>query len=740
MKILGPARWIVPLAILFGALALRGMEPRVIQDLQLGVFDLYQRTAPREYTPVPVAIVDLDDETLARYGQWPWPRTLVAAMVQRLTELGAALVSFDVVFAEPDRTSPRNILELWEGAPEYERIAELLAHIPDHDEVLARSFAEGRVVTGYSVTNAPGVRAPARKAGFSWGGPDPSPFVAPFEGAVINLPELEEAAVGNGCFSVFDDSEVHRRVPLVFRMGDALYPSLDAETIRAAFGASTYMVKSVGASGEAGFGESTGITQVRIADREVPTDSRGRVWVHFTESLPQRYIPAWEILAGEVDPARIEGHLLYVGTSAKGLVDLRPTPVHPRMPGVEIHAMVAEQILLEHYLSRPDWTTGAELFFVLVVGLLVALLLPKLGALGCALLAAAAIGGAVAASWYAYTDYRLLIDPLFPSAAALSVYFSGSLLNFIYTESERRRIRHAFSHYLDPEFVKELAANPERLALGGESRELTVLFCDIRGFTTISEQFDSPQELTSLINRFLTPMTELIMARRGTIDKYMGDCIMAFWNAPLDDPAHAANAADSALAMLQALEKLNATLAAEAQAAGNSNQPLRIGIGLNSGDCCVGNLGSDQRFDYSAIGDEVNLASRLEGQSKTYGVDTVIGDNTRSQLGDAFATLELDRIRVKGKVEAVTIHTLVGDAETARSPQFRQLVPAHAELLEAYRGQEWELALSCANRCRRLGGAFGLGGLYDLYTTRVEAYIQEPPGPDWDGVYSATSK
>ena len=299
-------------------------------------------------------------------------------------------------------------------------------------------------------------------------------------------------------------------------------------------------------------------------------------------------------------------------------------------------------------------------------------------------------------------------------------------------------MRGAFSQYLSPALLAQLAEEPDRLALGGEMKDMTFLFADVRGFTTISEQFKAdPQGLTSLINRFLTPMTDMILSRRGTIDKYMGDCIMAFWNAPLDDEDHARHACNSALAMMEALEPINESIKAEAEAEERLYFPIKVGIGLNSGEVVVGNMGSDQRFDYSVLGDAVNLASRLEGQSKNYGVDIVIGEETYTRAPD-FAVIELDLIAVKGKTEATRIFTLLGDAEMKASSEHKTLAARHDDMLKAYRDQQWDQARALIKECSALDGS--LEPLYEIYAERLEEYSKNPPGPDWDGVFVATSK
>ena len=430
----------------------------------------------------------------------------------------------------------------------------------------------------------------------------------------------------------------------------------------------------------------------------------------------------------------MEGHILLVGTSAAGLKDLRATPLNPAAAGVGVHALAIEQMLLGHYLERPDWGDGAEITYMVVLGVTLTLLLPLLGALWCAFLGAAAAAAAVALSWYSYTEFQQLLDPVYPSLVVLAVYLAGSLINFLRSEAERRQVRGAFSRYMSPALVEQLAEDPSRLVLGGEMRNMTLLFADIRGFTTISEQFKAdPQGLTRLINRFLTPMTDKILERRGTTDKYMGDAIMAFWNAPLDDEGHATHACDSALEMFNALEGLNADIKAEREAAGEPFFPLNIGIGLNSGECCVGNMGSDQRFDYSVLGDPVNLAARLEGQSKNYGVGIVIGETTKTAIPE-YATIELDYIAVKGKTEGVRIYALLGEKDMKESQQFQLLEERHNAMLEAYRGREFGKAATLVKECRLLDGA-----LNTLYEERFADYAAEPPPPDWDGVYVATS-
>ena len=740
---------IFPVILLVAAIGLRLNEPRWFLQLQLTVFDSFNRIKPRPYHgDSGVRIVDIDDETLERHGQWPWPRTQVAELVLRLSEMGAATTVFDIVFAEPDRTSPRTVVELWPEIPEFGDLRARVREMPDHDSVLAEIIGRvGNVVTGFVLTSGRAPRVPVSRGNFAMAGDDAGQFVQVHEGAVANLSEIAAAAAGNGNFNMVPEGDgLIRRVPLIVGFPDhttgesSLYPAISIEALRVVQGAGTMFIKSSGASGETAFGEKTGISSIKVGQIVVPTDANGRLWVRYAGHQPDRYIPAWKILDGSAEPSLVQDHIVLVGSSAAGLLDLRATPIDPVLPGVEVHAEIIEQILEQDFAGRPDWAVGAEINYMLAIGLSLVLLLPRFGVLACAFAGSFVVAGAVGFSWYAYDVQRLLFDPVYPSVAVLGVYLSSSLINFMRTEAEKRQVRGAFSQYLSPALVEQLAQNPDQLQLGGETKEMTFLFCDVRGFTAISETYkENPQGLTLLINRFLTPLTDVILAREGTIDKYMGDCIMAFWNAPLDVSNHADHACESALSMFDELELLNKQRSDEAEVEGREFLPLNIGIGVNTGECVVGNMGSKQRFDYSVLGDAVNLASRLEGQSRTYGVRTVVGPETAAQADGRFATLELDLIAVKGKEEAVRIFALLGDENYARSPEFDSLRGLHCQMISAYRAQDWEHAEALLRQCRACANS-DLDELYALYGERIAEYRAEPPESDWDGVYIATSK
>ncbi|HVE12994.1 MAG TPA: adenylate/guanylate cyclase domain-containing protein [Elusimicrobiota bacterium] len=746
------ARFLVPSLLLLGAAWVKCVELRggsgalLARSLELRLMDAFQRAAPRPYDPeLPVRIIDVDDATLARVGQWPWPRDQVARLVRRLSDMGAASIAFDAVFAEPDRTSPAAWLRALPPSARSRALLDAARGLPDHDEELARAIRAAPVVLGFAMTDADNGASPPRKAGINVLGDDPASFLDDrYRGAVTNLPVLEAGAAGEGSFNFESEADqVIRCVPLLFRFRDRLVPSLAVEAVRVAQGAPSIAVKSTGSSGEGRAGGRSAVVAVRVGGCpacKAATDERGRVWVHFTRAAddPKRVIPAWQALDKGFDPERVRGKILFVGTSAAGLRDLRATPANPLAAGVELHAQVAEQLLSGGFLRRPDWAAGAELLYMLLVGALLIVFMPRLGAALCAGLAAAATAAVFVFSWEAFRRWDWMLDPLLPSLAVLLVYLSSSLINHLRVEEERRWIREQFVRYMSPELVEELARNPEKLRLGGELREMTLLFSDIRGFTGISELFNA-QELTQFINRYLTPMTDILLRHGAFIDKYMGDAIMAFWNAPLDNPSHVPDALRAALEMVRTLGPLNEKWRREAESAKRPFRPIRAGIGINTGTCCVGNMGSDQRLEYSVLGDDVNLASRLEGQSKNYGVNIVIGQNTRKKV-PRFAALELDLIKVKGKSVPVRIFAVLGDEELTRTEEFWSLAERNAEFLLKYRSREWDGAISLAKICRGLGKRFELDHLYDLYEARIEEWRLKAPPADWDGSFTATEK
>jgi adenylate cyclase len=724
--------------VIAASLALRVWDPSPVARLRSLVFDAYQRVSPLAFDPaLPVRVVDIDEESLKQVGQWPWPRTVLADLVTKLGQNGAAAIGFDMVFPEPDRMSPANTLRFWPNAEALAGLRQEIEKLPSNDQVFAEAIGTAPVVLGF-IAAPQGTSIPETKAGFAHGGDDPKLFAPYYPGAAASLKELQDKAQGAGSLNwIPDHDQIIRRMPMVIRVGDTLYPSFAADMLRLAQGASTYMVKSSGASGEKAFGEKTGIVKIRVGDFEIPTEADGQMWIRFTPEAKERYLPAWKVLNGEIGRDDIEGRILLIGTSAAGLLDLRATPLEASVPGVSLHAQAIEQILQGAFLQRPDFATAAELLYILVIGLLIAVLIYRLGALGSAVLGGAAVAAVIGISWYAFDAFGWLVDPIYPAVALTAIYLVGTLVVFLRTERERNRVRHAFSHYMAPALVERLADDPSRLKLGGETRDMTLLFSDVRGFTGISEGLDA-EELTRFLNSLFTPLSNIILDEQGTIDKFMGDAVMAFWNAPLDDSAHPSHACSAALRMMREMETLNERWREEAEAKGRPFKPVRLGIGLNTGICCVGNLGSETRFDYSVIGDNVNVASRLEGQSKTYDVGTVVGESTTARAPD-FAFLELDLLKVKGKTEATRAFALLGDNAFKQSPNFITLTKRHGEFLARYRAKDWDAAEALSRECERLNTSH-LDRLYALYRERIDYFRTNPPPPQWDGTAEALSK
>jgi len=718
--------------MLIGIAALRVADPPAIEEFRVRTFDTFQVIDPRVKTARPVRIVNIDERSLAKFGQWPWPRTRVADLVTNLTKLGAVAIGFDIMFAEADRLNPAAAADTIRNLDEETRTK--LRALPSNDDVMADAMRQSRVVLGE--TGLPYVVAELNKdlplTGLAMLGEDPQRFMLDFPGLLRSTPVLESAAVGRGLLTIWTERDgIVRRVPVIMQAQGTTMPSLSFEMLRVATGTDTIFIKS----------NAAGIQSVAVKGLAVPTDGNGQLWVHFARNDPSIYVSAVDVLEGKVDPDVIAGRLVLVGTSAAGLLDVKTTPVSPDMPGVEIHAQVLEAALTGQLLSQPPWGPLAEFLAALILGGAIIWFAPMFGPKSLVAVGAFFATLLIGTSWYYYSQHRLLIDPTYPLLSTTAIYLTLIFFSFVREQTQRRQIRSAFGQYLSPALVEQLALAPERLVLGGEEREMTVMFSDMRGFTSISETYkNDPQGLTELMNRFLTPLTNAILDRKGTIDKYMGDAIMAFWNAPLDDKEHQINACEAALDMLDQVDALNKEREQEAEDEGRPFIPLNIGVGLNTGTCVVGNMGSDLRFDYSVFGDSVNLASRLEGQSKEYGFPIIVGSRTALAVKDRFAILELDFIMVKGKKEPEVIYAIAGREDVALSERFQRLRNLTIEMLACYRGRDWEGALRAIERGRKSDDANSLELLYKLYEARIKSYQQNPPPADWNGAFALLTK
>ncbi len=715
-------KFLIPFAIILAFFPL--LNPLgVFTDLRLTSFDTFQALFPRvTLEDDPVIVIDIDDESLNRLGQWPWSRNALASLTDK-TQL-SAVTGFDIVFAEPDRTGSKELQEMYKQEPELVRILEKTA---DHDETFASSIKDhGTVVLGLAPNNNKTIYYDNQKFGLVTQGDDAKQFVPQYKGLQKNITLLEDASAGLGSMSIGNNDSIVRTIPTFETINDKLIPSFPLELVRVAIGASTYQIKASNASSEEAFGEATGINHVKLGGLVMPTNPDGSLWIYPTPSKNLNIIPAWKVLNDEYDSSYFEGKITIVGTSASGLFDLRSNAIEQNVPGVTIVAQFVQQIFSNTFLKRPDWLLGLEFLAGLVISVLMTIIIQRNGPVGGLAVFALGNGSVVYASYYFFINHQYLVDPISPLVICLVAYLVITFFNFLFTELERSKVRTAFSQYLAPAMVEKLAQSSESLVLGGERKEMTFLFSDIRGFTAISEKYQKdPEGLTDLINQVLTVLSNEILATEGTIDKYMGDCIMAFWNAPTDQPDHRDRALQAAFAMQKALTNLNLDLERSEQ------DTLSVGIGINSGQCIVGNMGSEDRFDYTVLGDAVNLASRLEGQCSHYGFEMILGEETAKTL-QGHQIVELDMLAVKGKTEPVKIYTALENFDQSN------FIEEHNQFLSFYRAKQWAEALDHIKKYQSQINEFGI--YYDLFLRRIDELKENPPENDWQGVFIADFK
>ncbi len=680
---LGALLWVAPIGL---GLVISLGNPPIAENLRNLIFDEYQRIEPRAWTPdLPVRVIDIDDASLEKIGQWPWPRKRLAELADKLNELGAAAIVFDILFAEEDRLTPENMLAQLPDISERLALSQALAAkglieadpLPD---ILAKTPS----VLAFVLTTNGLSRDLALKTGFASTGDDPIFFLPRFHAAILPLPRLAEKTAGLGAINWLPDRDlIVRKVPLLFALDgpnhtSMLVPSLDAEALRVAQDANTIIVKSSNASGAQAYGASTGIISVKIGTAQIDTESDGMVRVRFAGTQSQRHISAWRVLDNQLSPDDVNGKIALIGSSAAALADLRSTPLEAAVPGIDIHAELLEHILTGSHLARPDYAPGLEAMLLVIGGLAAALLARFGNPIAAALFTLFLVICLTAASLMAFLKADLLFDPLMPSLTSLAAYASMTVAVYRRSERQRRFVRQAFGRYLAPPLVEQLAKDPSRLRLGGDAREVSVLFSDIRNFTVRAETL-SAQEAVQFLNSVHTPLTDIVLRENGTLDKYIGDGLMAFWNAPNDVPFHAEHACRAALAMRDAIAALDAKAAAETIATGGTHQPIEIGIGISSGEVFVGNIGSQYRFDYSIVGDTVNVAARLEAATKVLGFPILVSDQI-VQAAPNFTFVALGEIDLKGKSHALSVFALHGPANK-KSADFKSFLMLHENVL-----------------------------------------------------------
>jgi adenylate cyclase len=730
---------------------------RVNETLRNYAFDTFNRMDQRPALDK-VIIVDIDENSLKDIGQWPWPRDVIAEMVLNLKAMGAKAIAFDMVFAEPDRMSPsRFAAGLVDKGLIDDETREKLSQLPDNDEILSQAFKQaGNVVTGFTYARKGEMRLPpaytkqilmkrSDEIDIKSNVYDSTDFAT-------NIDKVIENIAGNGSFIAAPDYDGRIRNNRVLvswdaANGSALYPTLGLEALRVAHDRREHIkigqveniykgLKSFLSSSQ--FKDYT--VRVGTTGYDIPIRSDGKIYLKFRDLDRDRdYVSAIDIIQNKSGvSSKIQDKIVLIGTSAEGLRDIRNTAIQAFVPGVEVHFNFIEQVMQGIYLFRDSIVSGQiELYATLVFGLIIILLSLATGPIILTGVTSIMIGGLYGGTFYLYKHENLLFDPVNPSLAIAIIFIVAALMNYLRSELSKREIRDAFGLYISPDFMEELTDNPDKLSLGGEMRELTVMFTDIRNFTTISESMP-PSELIVTMNDFLTPMSDVVMNRRGTIDKYMGDAMMAFWNAPLDDANHARNAVQAALDMKDALEPVNVELRARAKRDGVEPLQLAAGIGINTGPCAVGNMGSKQRFAYSALGDAVNLASRFEGQTKSYGLDLLIGTDTAKHVDD-YAVVDIDLIQVKGKTEPVQIFTVLGDEAVAQSSEFKSFAGHHNEFIRLYRAGDFKAAHAMMQKCNDHDMAQPLHAYYEMMALRMNGYKNKTPSK-WNGVYIAQSK
>ena len=612
-----------------------------VKTLRYKTWDYFQQIHPRDVISDSVTVVNITEEDIKKYGQWPWPRHIMAMLHAKIGDAGAVLINYNILFAEPDRMSG---VEYLKSMPMTNEVREELSKtLLDTDAVFSTVLREsGRTVIMMSVKNQTGVELPSTTQIIEKG--NVKPWLYEYLGIVSPTQKISAGVSGMGVNVTSPEPDaVVRKMPVLIRINGKIYPSMILENVRLLNGSKRIKV----------IAKEHGIDEVLVSKKAgIPVNHHAEMYINYAE--PEKYIQmsASEIFSGDFNENKIKGRIVVIGMDAAGLSVLKYTP-HGLTTDQMISAQALDTLLTGKYLYRTPQADTYEIIFMALLGLLMIILVPRVSVLFSVPLLLFVTGGISYASFMAYANKGWLIDPSFAVLFIFLIWSHGTYNNFATQSRLRKQIKKQFEHYLDPGMVKKLQKDPSLLKLGGETKEMTFLFSDIRGFTPISEKYKgNPEGLTKLINRFLTRMTDVIIANGGTIDKFMGDCIMAFWNAPIKNSKHREMAIKSALEMNIALKDLNAKLQAEGL------PQINIGIGINTGEALVGNMGSEQRFDYSVIGDAVNLASRLESSSKTLGKTIVIGEETRRTIEKMYPFDYIDSIMVKGKTEKIKVYTI----------------------------------------------------------------------------------
>ena len=713
------------------------MPLRFVETLENLSYDFrLQLSLPAEVEKK-VVIIDIDEKSLAEIGQWPWERNILAKIVDQLFDhYKIKVLGFDILFAEKDEDPTDKILTQLanssiSNSADFKRIIHQNQNLMHRDETFANSLINRNTVLGVIFNH--------QQKDLSKGKLPPSiPKFTPeiintfaflkAIGYTANVPDLQKNAASGGFFDnpLIDEDGVFRRVPLLQAYNNKLYPSLALEITRASLSNNTIKL-GYGSSDDVE--DSKSLEWVYVGEIAIPVDEHSAVMVPYLG--PQKtfnYISASDILNKSVPINLLKDKIAIFGTSAAGLLDLRTTPLESAYPGVEVHANIIQGILDQTIKHKPEYMIGFEILLLFLLGIILTIVLPLLSPSWSTITTISTIGIVLLLNDYAWNQLMVIMPVASPLILIVLLYTMNMSYGFFIESRGKRQLTHLFGQYVPPDLVDEMSRNLKKINLDGEIRNMTVLFTDVRGFTSISENME-PKELTTYINAFLTPLTEVIHKNRGTIDKYMGDAIMAFWGAPLKDPQHGKNALVAGLEMLTAIKKLNKHLSSKGQ------PELKIGIGINTGEMNVGNKGSEFRVDYTVLGDAVNLGSRLEGLTKNYGVDFIVNESTRHEVPE-FEYRMLDIVKVKGKNKPVTIYEPVDFVEKVDKATRKKIKEFH-HAIKLYQQQNWD---SAEQAIFHLSQQEPERLIYKIYLDRIAFFRSNPPAKDWDGVFTHTSK
>ena len=668
---MGKTPLILGFVLLIVLVFIRLWDPYPVKAGRDFYFDGLQKIKPRAYQDIGVRVVDIDEASLRELGQWPWPRDTLANLVMQLQSYGAAVVVFDILFAEADRFSPSNLLNrnAFSGLSLPDGVRKSLEQ-RDFDVQLAQTFYTIPVVLG--IARTPEIDQPtdvplAEVIEFGDGLIDALPQMGAST-TVVSV--LKEAAAGVGSVSVdpFGQANIIRTVPLIWNGSQGPVPSLALESLRVALGETSVLLWGV--EGSPGVIEAVG-----VGDIDIPTLPDGQIWVKFRRENAQAFVSARRVLEKQYDAdlaANLEGRIVFVGTSAAGLLDIRATALGQSVPGVSIQAQIVEQILLGTHLKRTDLIQGLELLALVMLGVIVLYRMTLSGPIWSFVTGGLSAFLVVLASWFAYSMHGILFDATFPLVGGFTAFATVAGYQFILVDNDKRQLRRSFSRYVAPTVLDQIEQSGYKLELGGETKPVTVMFCDVRNFTELSEKYDATA-LVALLNDILDKFSREILDQKGTIDKFIGDSVMAFWNAPIEMHDHAARACRAAIQMRSAIKTFNADKA---------GQPIRFAIGISTGDACVGNIGSRIRFDYSVVGDTVNIASRIENACRYVEFDVLASEAT-VQMAPDLAWLFAGNIDLKGKSILTKAYIVLGDDGLAKSDRFKELKYHHQALLTA---------------------------------------------------------